>query len=156
VLISGATLLIILYDRSTRIRIGFKIEERPGPLILPGRSPLPYAVFSLENRGRSKINAPDFYLVVPHNNARIAWPNSPYIGLSLWGEWLPDSRPIEAVYPMADLARKLTDQGQVLTGYIVCVLEHGAGEAYRKEFTIRDLPKWAAKPSWEEGGELTA
>jgi hypothetical protein len=132
-----ATLVLVVLDRRTRIKISFRIDDRERVF---GEGRRHYAVFEMANRGRSRVPIPRWYLVMNSKGARFDdFADSPGVG----GELLPEGPPAEASVRMDRLARALINAGAVFTAVIKFVVEDAEGKTHERTVVIRDLQKWA-------------
>ena len=133
-----ATLALLVLDRHTRIAIDFGIDDRER---MAGEGRKHYAVFEVDNRGRSKVYIRQHYLVMNSRGERFYdFDGGPGRAAD---ELLPESPPREVYIRMDRLARALIDAGAVFTSVIKFVVEDAEGKTHERTVVIHDLQKWA-------------
>ena len=133
------TLILLILDRRTRIRLGFRIDNRE---YVSGEGKRSYAVFEADNRGRSRVLLRQMYLVVNSRGRRFyEFDNTPGQGASY--ALLPEDPPAGVYVRMDRLARALIDAGAVFSAEIKYVAEAAGGGIHERTFVIRDLQEWA-------------
>lgn len=133
-----ATLALVVFDRRTRIKISFRIDDRER---VAGEGRRHYAVFEVANKGSSRVRILQQYLVMNSRGARFHdFDSGPVLRA---GELLPEEPPAEAFVRMDRLARALIDAGAVFTAVIKFVVEEADRKPHELTVGIRDLQEWA-------------
>ena len=129
---------MLVLDRRTRLTTDFRIDDRER---VYGEGRKHYAVFEVDNRGRSKVYIRQHYLVMNSRGERFYdFDGGPGRGAL---DLLPESPPREVYIRMDRLARALIDAGAVFTAVIKFVVEDAEGKTHERTVVIHDLQKWA-------------
>lgn len=139
------TLVYILYDRQTRLKIEYRLGEpidqgQIGHLRQSVTWPTtPAGYFRIVNDSKQNVTLFDAYL---ETNAGQPMPLFGAVNLNL-PSYNPPGDAWNFYIPMQTLVLGLQAQGYVLSANIKIVVVVGSGNLYKKDVLISNLPTWA-------------